>query len=60
MASSIATPAKVTGWQREYQRAEDELGDPRSLALPNWAALTQLAAALVEQSADRFAGWGEL
>ena len=36
-------PAKVTGWQREYQRAEDELDDPRSLALPNWAALTQLA-----------------
>jgi hypothetical protein len=29
-------PAKVTGWQREYQRAEDELDDPRSLALPDW------------------------
>ena len=25
-------PAKVTGWQREYQRAEDELDNPRSLA----------------------------
>ena len=23
-------PARVSGWQREYQRAEDELDDPRS------------------------------
>lgn len=36
-------PARITGWQREYLRAEDELDDPRSLALPNWAALTRLA-----------------
>jgi hypothetical protein len=35
-------PAKVIGWQREYQRAEDELDDPRSLALPDWEALTEL------------------
>jgi hypothetical protein len=28
-------PAKVTGWQRDYQLAEDELDDPRSLALPD-------------------------
>ena len=27
-------PARVIGWQRDYQRAEDELDDPRSLALP--------------------------
>ena len=53
-------PAKVTGWQREYQRAEDELDDPRSLALPNWEALTRLAAAVVEQSADKYLGWGEV
>ena len=33
-------PARVTGWQREYQRAEDELDDPRSLALADWDALT--------------------
>jgi hypothetical protein len=33
-------PAKVIGWQREYQRAEDELDNPRSLALPDWEALT--------------------
>jgi hypothetical protein len=27
-------PARVIGWQRDYERAEDELDDPRSLALP--------------------------
>jgi integrase len=48
-----------TGWQHEYQRAEDELDDSRSLALPTWETLTRLAAALVEQSADNYAGWGE-
>jgi hypothetical protein len=26
------------GWQRDYQRAEDELDDPRSLASPDWQA----------------------
>jgi integrase len=50
----------VVGWQREYQRAEDELDDPHSLALPNWDALSQLAAALVARSAGHFAGWGEV
>lgn len=53
-------PARVTGWQREYLRAEDELDDPRSLALPDWAALTQLAAALVERSSNNYAGWGDV
>jgi integrase len=53
-------PARVVGWQRNYQRAEDELDDPRSLALPNWDALNQLAAALVDRSSDHFAGWGEV
>ena len=53
-------PARVVGWQREYQRAEDELDDPRSLALPDWQALQDLAAALVARSADHFAGWGEV
>ena len=32
-------PARVIGWQRDYQRAEDELDDPRALALPDWQAL---------------------
>lgn len=53
-------PARVTGWQREYQRAEDELDDPRSLALADWDALTRLAAALIDRSADQFAGWGDV
>jgi hypothetical protein len=53
-------PARVVGWQRDYQRAEDELDDPRSLALPDWQALCDLAAALVARSADHFEGWGEV
>lgn len=53
-------PARITGWQREYQRAEDELDDPRSLALPDWPALTELADALVARSADQFQGWGDV
>ena len=32
----VRNPARVTGWQRDYQQAEDELDDPRSLALPDW------------------------
>ena len=53
-------PARVIGWQRNYQRAEDELDDPRALALPDWQALRGLAAALVARSADHFEGWGEI
>ncbi|MFF5993091.1 hypothetical protein [Prauserella flavalba] len=36
-------PARITGWQHEYRLAEDELNDPRSLALPDWHTLTRLA-----------------
>lgn len=53
-------PARVTGWQSEYDRAEDELDDPRSLALPNWETLDRLGSALVDRSADKFAGWGDI
>ncbi len=53
-------PARITGWQREYQRAEDELDDPRTLALPDWATLTRLADALVARSHDTYAGWGRV
>jgi integrase len=52
--------ARITGWQREYQLAEDELDDPRSLALPDWHALEGLAAALVQRAADHYLGWGEV
>jgi integrase len=53
-------PARITGWQHEYQRAEDELDDPRSLALPDWETLKRLADALVQRSADQYQGWGEV
>jgi integrase len=53
-------PARVAGWQREYLRVEDELDDPRSLALPDWATLVKLANALVERSSDRYVGWGDV
>ncbi|WP_328471616.1 hypothetical protein [Streptomyces sp. NBC_00448] len=46
-------PARIKGWQRQYQHAEDELDNPRALALPNWPALQELAAALVSRSADQ-------
>ncbi|MGW7291861.1 site-specific integrase [Streptomyces xiamenensis] len=53
-------PARVIGWQREYKLAEDELDDPRSLALRDWNALDQLAQALVARSADWYEGWGDV
>jgi hypothetical protein len=53
-------PARVIGWQQEYKRAEDELDDPRSLALPDWAALDELASALVARSSDEYEGWGDV
>jgi integrase len=53
-------PARITGWQREYLRAEDELDDPRSLALPNWSALTRLADALVANTFGNHAVWGDV
>ncbi|WP_245672759.1 tyrosine-type recombinase/integrase [Aldersonia kunmingensis] len=55
-----ANPARITGWQRQYQLAEDELDDPRALALPNWDALTELADALIEASAGKYRGWGDI
>ncbi|MFF0148600.1 site-specific recombinase XerD [Amycolatopsis sulphurea] len=53
-------PARVTGWQHEYKRAEDELDDPRSLALPDWLSLTTLADALVLKSSGEYRGWGDV
>ncbi|WP_101254359.1 tyrosine-type recombinase/integrase [Streptomyces barkulensis] len=55
-----SNPARVKGWQSEYHKAEDELDDPRCLALPDWTALTTLADALVARSHGGFAGWGEV
>ncbi|WP_329579403.1 tyrosine-type recombinase/integrase [Kitasatospora sp. NBC_01250] len=53
-------PAHVTGWQHAYQQAEDELLDPRALALSNWDSLTELADALVEASYNHYRGWGDV
>jgi integrase len=53
-------PARITGWQRDYQRAEDELDNPRALALPDWESLQELAHALVQRSSDAYGGWGDI
>lgn len=53
-------PARIKGWQQEFKHDEDEVEDPRSLALPNWQALTELAAALIEASTDKYPGWGDM
>ncbi|MFI1014792.1 tyrosine-type recombinase/integrase [Streptomyces sp. NPDC020965] len=53
-------PARVTGWQREYKQAEDELDNPRALALRDWPTLLRLAQALVERSHGNYQGWGEV
>ncbi|MCK7621746.1 integrase [Streptomyces sp. RS10V-4] len=55
-----ANPARIVGWQREYQRAQHERTAPRSLALPGPAALDRLAAGLVRRSADGYEGWGDI
>ncbi|WP_435591324.1 site-specific integrase [Nocardia sp. bgisy118] len=51
---------KVVGWQNQLVKHEDDIDDPRALALLNWEALQQLAAALVEASVGRFQGWGDV
>lgn len=53
-------PARISGWQHQYHRKEDELDDPRSLALPDWHTLERLAAALVARSAGHYEGWGDV
>lgn len=53
-------PARITGWQRQYARAEDELDNPRALALPSWHVLATIADALVANSADNYQGWGDV
>ena len=40
----------------EHARA----GQPPVTGLPDWDTLCRLAAALVERSADNYAGWGEV
>ncbi|WKG11764.1 hypothetical protein QX204_10020 [Nocardia sp. PE-7] len=56
----IDNPAQVRGWQELYAQIEDELDDPRSLALPDLSTLVTLANALVARSADEYHGWGDV
>jgi integrase len=53
-------PARLYGWQQAYKQAEDELDDPRSLALRDWTALEELSDALVARSHGEFQGWGDV
>ncbi|MFE1320921.1 tyrosine-type recombinase/integrase [Kitasatospora phosalacinea] len=53
-------PAHPTGWQHELQQAEDELLEPRSLALRDWDALAELSDALVDASHDHYRSWGDV
>ena len=50
----------VSGWQSQLVRHEDAIDDPRTLALPDWDSLQELAAALVAASADEYQGWGDV
>ncbi|MEV6423673.1 hypothetical protein [Streptomyces sp. NPDC051662] len=49
-------PARITGRQREYKQAEDELDNPRALARPDWPTLLRLAQALIDRSHDHYQG----
>ncbi|MFD4856648.1 tyrosine-type recombinase/integrase [Streptomyces atratus] len=53
-------PARVTGWQREYKQAEDELDNPRALALRDWPTPLRLAQALTDRSHDHYRGRREV
>lgn len=52
--------AHVTGWQHQFRRAEDELDNPRALALPDSPTLLRLSNALVARSTGRYQGWGDV
>ncbi|MFD4404373.1 tyrosine-type recombinase/integrase [Nocardia sp. NPDC058499] len=53
-------PVQVSGWQRMFDQVEDELEDPRALALPDWKTLVALADALVAASHGEYRGWGDV
>ncbi|CAN1494661.1 XerC Integrase [Mycobacteriaceae bacterium] len=52
-------PSRVFGWQRQYELVEDEVDDPRALALADFHALQTLSAALVAKSNPPYQGWGD-
>ncbi|MFE3445995.1 tyrosine recombinase XerC [Nocardia sp. NPDC059180] len=51
---------EVSGWQSRLAKYEDELDDPRALALPDRATLQSFSEALVTASADNYRGWGDV
>jgi len=53
-------PARIHGWQQQIKQLEDELDNPRALALPDWNALHTLAEALVARSSDNYRGRGDI
>ena len=52
-------PSRVFGWQRQYELVEDEVDNPRALALADFHALETLSAALVAKSNPPYQGWGD-
>lgn len=52
-------PSRVFGWQRQYELLEDEVDNPRALALADFHALQTLSAALVAKSNPSYQGWGD-
>ncbi|MFF7651678.1 hypothetical protein ACFZCY_18965 [Streptomyces sp. NPDC007983] len=50
------SPTRMSGWQSEYQRAEDEIDDLRTLAPSDRTPLSKLAEAPVQRSYDQYAG----
>lgn len=52
-------PSRVFGWQRQYELLEDEVDNPRALALADFHALETLSAALVAKSNPSYQGWGD-
>lgn len=53
-------PARVTGRQKLHEQAEDELLDPRALALPDRETLVAPADALVAASHGQYRCWGDV
>jgi integrase len=60
LAFRVLDGCRVAGVPLPHGWRTAELGDPRSLALPDWETLTSLADALVDRSANHFTGWADV